>query len=209
MQDLSPSQSQALALAALLQSAQLVDQIAVTGKAQPEAYNPLLQSLFAFDSEHPAAIYGGVYGVEPGLKLLITALAGSTNGSYRSVIRYALAMIHLEGKLSKDANQLKIIANRLQHIHFNSEHFSNDINNISASVAAVYKDTISTYKSRIHVSGNAIHLQSSDNADKIRALLLAGIRAAVLWRQMGGKRWHFLTSRRRLLQAAQSLINPQ
>tara|TARA_R110000868_G_scaffold364037_5_gene626741 strand:- start:22364 stop:22990 length:627 start_codon:yes stop_codon:yes gene_type:complete len=207
LQELSPSQTQALALAALLQSAQLVDQIAVTGKALPETYNPLLQSLFAFDSEHPAAIYGGTHGVDSGLKLLIAALSGEASSTYRAVMRYALGMIHLQGKLSKDKEQLNIIANRLQHIHFNTEHFNNDINNLSSSVAAVYKDTISTYKSRIHVNGNAIHLQNASNADKIRALLLAGIRAAVLWRQMGGKRWHFFTARKRLLQAAQSLIN--
>ena len=207
MQDFSQSQSQALALAALIQSAQLVDQIAVTGKAEPEFYNPLLQSLFAFDSSHPAEIYGGVHGLDMGLKLLAAALGGRAGAPYRSAMRYSLAMIHLQGKLSADSEQLGIIANRLQHTHYKSEHFSNDINSLSSSVAAIYKDTISTFKSRIHVTGNAMHLQNQVNADKIRTLLLAGIRSAVLWRQMGGKRWHFFVSRRRLLQATESLLN--
>lgn len=208
MQDYSKDQSQALALAALLQSAQLVHDIATSGKAEPEAYNPLLQSLFAFDSDHPAMIYGGAIGVNNGLNLLKDTLGGKSHPSQRATVRYALAMIHLSGKLAKSNEQMNIIANRLQHIQFKADHFSNDINSISSSVAAVYKDTLSTFANRIHVSGNPIHLQSDVNADKIRTLLLAGIRACILWRQVGGKRWHFFTSRKRLLQATASILNP-
>ncbi|MGK0441442.1 MAG: high frequency lysogenization protein [Pseudohongiellaceae bacterium] len=207
MQEFSNSQSQALALAAIIQSAQLVDQLAVTGKVAPESFNPLMQSLFAFDSEHPAMIYGGAQGVDAGLRQLAAALSGNQTPPNRSIMRYALAMIHLQGKLSATPEQMNIIASRLQHIQFKKEHFSNDINSICSSVAAVYKDTISTFKSRIHVSGNAIHLQNQHNADQIRTLLLAGIRACVLWRQMGGKRWHFITSRKRLLKATESILN--
>ena len=43
------------------------------------------------------------------------------------------------------------------------------------------------------------HLQQPNNAAKIRALLLTGIRAARLWRQLGGHRWQLLFSRRKLL----------
>jgi high frequency lysogenization protein len=34
---------------------------------------------------------------------------------------------------------------------------------------------------------------------EIRALLLAGIRSARLWRQLGGHRWQLVISRRKLL----------
>jgi len=43
------------------------------------------------------------------------------------------------------------------------------------------------------------YLQQSTNAARIRALLLAGIRSARLWRQLGGHRWQLLFSRRKLL----------
>jgi high frequency lysogenization protein len=39
----------------------------------------------------------------------------------------------------------------------------------------------------------------------VRALLLAGIRAAFLWRQLGGRRWKLVLQRRRLLQRCQAL----
>jgi high frequency lysogenization protein len=49
-------------------------------------------------------------------------------------------------------------------------------------------------------------LQNPVNANKIRALLLAAIRSTVLWRQKGGKRWHFLWSRNKILRTAKQLI---
>ena len=42
-------------------------------------------------------------------------------------------------------------------------------------------------------------------ADLIRALLLAGIRSAFLWRQLGGRRWKLLFRRRRLLALSREL----
>lgn len=36
---------------------------------------------------------------------------------------------------------------------------------------------------------------------EIRALLLAAVRSAVLWRQLGGSYWDFLFSRRAMLEA--------
>jgi high frequency lysogenization protein len=45
-----------------------------------------------------------------------------------------------------------------------------------------------------------------DNAAKIRALLLAGIRAALLWRQAGGDRWKLIFSRSAMQKEAQQLL---
>jgi high frequency lysogenization protein len=39
----------------------------------------------------------------------------------------------------------------------------------------------------------------------IRASLLAGIRAAILWRQTGGKRWQLLLNRKKIAQLANQL----
>jgi high frequency lysogenization protein len=45
------------------------------------------------------------------------------------------------------------------------------------------------------------------NQHKIRAWLLAGIRAAVLWRQVGGNRRNILFSRSKIVKNAQQLLN--
>jgi high frequency lysogenization protein len=56
------------------------------------------------------------------------------------------------------------------------------------------------------VSGENSYLESPDMANKVRALLLAGIRAAVLWRQCGGSRWQLLFKRRAIIKAAETLL---
>ena len=56
------------------------------------------------------------------------------------------------------------------------------------------------------VHGAQIHLAKPDNANRIRALLLAGIRAARLWRQSGGSRLRLLLRRKLLLQEARRTL---
>ncbi len=41
---------------------------------------------------------------------------------------------------------------------------------------------------------------------RVRALLLAGVRAAVMWRQMGGKRRHILFKRKAILHSAKMAL---
>jgi len=65
-------------------------------------------------------------------------------------------------------------------------------------LAALYQDTISQLPFRIHVTGKVEYLRDTLVANKIRALLLAGIRSAVLWHQLGGRRWHLFFYRKRI-----------
>ena len=60
---------------------------------------------------------------------------------------------------------------------------------------------------RILVEGETTNLRDSRKASLIRALLLAGIRSAVLWRQLGATRWSLLFSRRRLVEDAEAWLN--
>ena len=198
--------SQVIALAGLIQSAYLVDQVACTGKYPAESFNPLLQSLFQFDADNAEQVYGSVHGVELGLKLLIEMFDGPGIDSHKSAVRYAMGMLYLQKKLMANGDMLSILANRLKHTQFKVEHFSNEVNELSSSIAGIYQDTISTFKYRIQVNGNLQQLQDTSNADKIRALLLSGIRAAVLWRQSGGKRWHLFFYRKRIANQARALL---
>ena len=198
--------SQTLALAGVLQSAYLVDQIARTGKAPAESVNPSINSLFVFEAKHSAAIYGGVYGVKLGLQVLSDILTGGHRHQYQSIIRYTMGMLYLQKKLLANDELLSIIRSRLEHASLKAEHFSDNPASTAKSIAAIYQDTLSTFKFRIHISGSMQQLQNPQNADTIRALLLAGIRSAVLWRQAGGRRWKWLFARRQLLQCAKELL---
>ncbi|RLA21365.1 MAG: lysogenization regulator HflD, partial [Gammaproteobacteria bacterium] len=44
------------------------------------------------------------------------------------------------------------------------------------------------------------------NKNKIRALLLSGIRAALLWRQCGGSRWKIIFQRKKITNTCLQLL---
>jgi high frequency lysogenization protein len=199
-------EAQTLALAGVLQATFLVDRIARTGQVDTASFNGILHSLFVFDPDTPQDVYNGSHNLQLGLRVLRDVLSGQGRGEYHTCVRYALGILHLQKKLAENPQMQTTIRNRLQHTEKKLEHFTQDINDIAGSIAAIYQDTISNFKYRIQVTGSLQQLQNSANADRIRALLLAAVRSAVLWRQVGGKRWHLLVLRRRLLQTAAALI---
>jgi len=59
---------------------------------------------------------------------------------------------------------------------------------------------------RLSISGKPEFLKQPDKVAFIRALLLAGIRSAILWRQVGGRQWRLVFQRRRMLTQAEQLL---
>jgi high frequency lysogenization protein len=207
MSELTRLHHRTLALAGVLQATVLVDRIARSGQVDAAAFNAVIHSLFSFDPESPVAVFGSVYNLRPGLQALERILSGENRPDYQQPVRYALGVLHLQKKLAKEPEMQALIRNRLQHAEKKLEHFTQDINDISASISAIYQDTISHFKYRIQVTGSHQQLQDSNNANRIRALLLAAIRSAVLWRQLGGHRWQLLFGRAALLKSVRELLN--
>lgn len=75
-----------------------------------------------------------------------------------------------------------------------------------SAMAAIYVDVISPLGPRIQVTGSPAVLQSAQVQAKVRATLLAGIRAAVLWHQVGGGRLQLMFSRNRLTTQAKQIL---
>ena len=202
---LSSLEQQTIALAGVAQAARLVDQISRTGSYPLEFLEPSIYSLFRFDVERVEDVFGGLSGVKLGLHNLSNLLASQKEPESRQMVRYVFSLLYLERRFAADPNMMAVVRSRLEHASFRAEHFSSNVNELCHSVSGIYQDTLSRLQFRIKVSGSAQHLQNSQNADVIRALLLAGIRAAFLWRQLGGRRWRLIVRRRRILQASQSL----
>ncbi|MCS7807615.1 DUF489 family protein, partial [Pseudomonas aeruginosa] len=139
-------------------------------------------------------------------KALASALERKPGSLQREPLRYALAMLTLERQLDKRGDMLDLIGQRLDQVEQQVQHFGLVHENVIASFASIYQDTLSTFRQRIQVHGDMRHLQVSSNAARIRALLLAGIRSARLWRQLGGSRWQMVFSRRRLLNELYPLL---
>jgi high frequency lysogenization protein len=185
---------QTLALAGIYQAASLVKQIANTGLANSAHIESSLETLFRFDANTVEEVYGSVAGVSHGVKVLYQHLSDKT-GRDIEITKYVISLIMLERKLSNNNSMLDEISNRLNHIESQFEFFSLNHENTFAKLGQLYQDTISTLGPKIMVSGEQPHLSNERNANKVRALLLAGIRSAVLWKQCGGSRWQFLFGR--------------
>ncbi|HWV11098.1 MAG TPA: high frequency lysogenization protein HflD [Pseudomonas sp.] len=204
---MSPIREQLIALGAVFESAVLVDKLARTGQIGEPAVACMLGSLLVRDPQSTLDVYGGDdLNLRDGYKALASALERDPTSLQRDPLRYALALLALERQLAKRDDLLQLMGSRLDQIQQQVEHFGLVHDNVVASCGALYQDTISTFRQRIQVQGDMRHLQQPDNAAKIRALLLAGIRSARLWRQLGGHRWQLVFGRGKLLKELYPLL---
>lgn len=197
---------QTLALAGITQAVAQVDSIARRGAFDRDAFETSLGSLFLTEPDSTEEVYGGVQGVRPGLEGLRTQLGNDPKLRNIEQTRYLIALLHLERKLGKRRDMLDHIGRGLENTRRQIEHFELNHPTVIASVADLYTETISNLAPRIMVRGEQGYLNVPDNANRIRALLLAGIRSAVLWRQSGGSRLKLLFRRRAYLEETQRLL---
>lgn len=197
---------QALALAGVFQAASLVKQIANTGTANNAIVESSIETLFRFDADTVESVYGGLAGVGHGLRLLNEQIGTSRTTRDMEITRYVVSLLVLERKLAGNSKTLAQISDTLDNIQSQLEYFSLTHENTFAKLGELYKQTISTLGPKIIVTGEQPLLDNPHNASKVRALLLAGIRSAVLWRQCGGSRWHILFGRKKYLDESERMI---
>lgn len=201
-------EQQALALGGIFEAALQVDKLARSGQCGEGPAACLVQSIIERSPEDTLAVYGGSYHqIRGGLQALEAMLERDTAALQRDALRYSMNLIALERQLNKRDDMLSVLGQRLAQAESQIQHFGLLHDNVMASLGGAYQDTLSTLKMRIQVHGDVRHLQQPDTANRIRALLLAGIRSARLWRQLGGHRWQLLLSRRKLLDATRSILN--
>ncbi|MGB1613059.1 MAG: DUF489 family protein, partial [Arenicellales bacterium] len=59
-----------------------------------------------------------------------------------------------------------------------------------------YTETLSHLGPRIMIKGEQSYLEDQRNVNEIRALLLAGVRCAYVFSELGGKKWHLFLNRK-------------
>lgn len=211
-----PHDEQTIALAGMFQAASLVDQVANRGMIPQNSYETCIASLFVTNPKLTEDVYGGVaevpYGLGLGLRHLQDMVDKNESAQNKRIVQYVLGMIMLERQLDKNPEVMAKVGQGIDAIDAKARYFNSESEHSATPLAAVaythrnviaaldnlYQETISHFSFRIQVGGDPRHLQNSENAARIRALLLAGIRATLLWRQVGGKRWHMLFFRSRL-----------
>lgn len=198
-------QDQAMALAAIFLAIDLVRDIANDRPVDKQGMATMLYSLMDLDPATPQAIYGGGCSLARGLELLVRQLENAGNRDVE-LMRYAVLVLHLERKLSRHPELLGIIRSGIERANQQVKFFDIHHESVVAALAELYKQTLSTLQPRIMVQGNQDSLELPENRDRIRALLLAAIRAAVLWRQRGGNRLSLVFGRKAVLAQAKEML---
>ncbi|EQB4041707.1 high frequency lysogenization protein HflD [Cronobacter sakazakii] len=197
-----------LALAGICQSARLVQALAHEGTCDSEALRVSLNSVI---DQNPASTLDVFGGREAGLKIGLETLLGMLNTSSRQglgaeLTRYTLSLMVLERKLAASKGAMNTLGNRIADLSRQLEHFELESDTLMNAMAGIYVDVISPLGPRIQVNGSPNVLQSPQIQAKVRATLLAGIRAAVLWQQVGGGRLQLMFSRNRLTTQAKQIL---
>lgn len=194
--------SRVLALAGLLQALRLVRQIADTGHAEAAAERVVLDSVFRIDADSVDDVYGGAGSVRAGLMLLrdyLTDLRGDD-----ALPKLAKAILQIERRFVADAGMAEHVLEGIRTLGGIAEHQGSIHPDAISRLGQLYADTISHLRPKVIVQGNPHYLQQPEVVAEIRALLLASLRSAVLWRQMGGSMWDFVFSRRAMMQAIEA-----
>lgn len=211
-----PTSEQALALAAVFQSCELVAELAHNGDIAPASLELCMNALL---NQNPASIediYGSEKDLATGIRSMKALMAGSntepsaqkqelTKEQRPEVMRYVVSILYLARKVSGNKKMLNSIGDGIENAARQAQHFSPTHDNVCGNIASLYQDTVSTMRLRIQVSGSGLYLQQPAVAQRIRCLLFSAIRSAFLWQQLGGKRTHLMLQRKNLVRLLPNL----
>lgn len=200
----NPLTGRVLALAGLAQALAQVRRIADTGQADARLLTTAVESIFRIDAASPAAVYGDVSALRPGLMLLRDYFNGQSPDE--QLPRLALAVLQLERRFVRDDAMATRVQAGVRTQSANAERLGSIHPDVLSALGTLYSETLSHLRPRVLVQGNPHYLGQANVVAEVRAVLLAAVRSAVLWRQLGGSLWDFLLRKRDLAAAVRLLL---
>jgi high frequency lysogenization protein len=191
-----------LALAGLVQALRQVRRIADTGQADATVLSTALDSVFRIDADSAESVYGSAAELRPGL-LLLREYFGNQNKD-EALPRLALAVLQLERRFVRDEAMVGLVHEGIVATAPLAGQLGSTHSEVLSALGTLYADTVSQLRPKVMVQGNPHYLGQADIVAEIRAILLAALRSAVLWRQMGGSLFDFLLGRRQMVAAIES-----
>lgn len=202
----SAIRDQTIALAGMYQAVMLVQQTAQGERRDAAATRASIKSILNTDPESALDVYGDSRALLAGLEVTSEQLGNDSKKRDITLTGYVITLMHLERKLIRESGLMETLASGIDRIKGETKSADEVDPDIIASLAGVYTDTISTLQPRIMVKGEESVLRNSDSKNMIRALLLAAMRAAVLWRQRGGNRLRLIFQRKHMLECCAALL---
>ena len=200
----SPLSQRVLALAGMAQALAQVRRIAETGQSEAAVVQTAMDSVFRIDADSPQEVYGSAADLAPGLRLLRDYFGGE--GKDEQLPRLALSVLQLERRFVREADTVKAVSGGIADIGSQARESGSTHPDVLSALGLLYADTISHLRPKVMVQGNPHYLGQPGVVAEIRAILLAAVRSAVLWRQLGGSFWDLLFSRKAMAEAAHELL---
>ncbi len=195
-----------IALAGIFQSAALVKDFSINKIIDEQAFSTAIHSIFQQNPSDIVDVYGDLNGLSLGLKNLHRLYHVKFEFEEQELSRYLVALMHLQKILQREKITLDSLGHKIQHIAPKLEYYPKDDPIIIADLAKAYADTVSTLDYRIHIQSESEFLRLPENMQKLRVMLLAGLRSAILWQQVGGNRWQLFFSRKKIITTAEKLL---
>ena len=199
---LDKQRNQTIALAAMCQAAIMIQQLARGQIIKTEQLTTLLEGIMVTSPDSVFDVYHNISDLNDGSQLMIKQLSGQATGKDVELTRYLAGIMSLSKKLLNNRQALSGLQEILDLVTRRLTHFEINEMSVIENFADGYSKVLSPLGQKIQVIGNPDILKQQNTQHKVRALLLAGVRAAVLWRQMGGQRRQFIFKRKQILQDA-------
>jgi len=198
------NEARVIALSGIYQALELVKKLATESSIDTELFKASISSIFKIDADSPVQIFGDLRDLRSGLEMVIQQLDGEERDL--TLTRVVVTILHLERRLSARKDIAKTLRDGILSTKRQVEHWGLLHSSVMARLAALYTETLSTLRPRVMVHGNPLYLTQPARIEQIRTLLLAAVRAAVLWRQSGGRQWHLVFKRREFAMVARGLL---
>ena len=194
-----------MAFAGILQAIAQVQHLARHGELDNAELAASLNTILVTNPDNTADVYQDKIVLQKGYKLILNQLGDSSQKDVE-ITRYLVGVLALERKLVRSNSGLGMLAERINQVNRQLHHFAITDEQVIANLASIYSDIISNLGPKIQISGDPVCLQRPIIQQKIRALLLAAMRSAVLWRQLGGKRRHLVFARKAIVDTAKKSL---
>lgn len=200
----APLQDRIIALAGLAQALVQVRRLAENGQADARAMDGVLASVFQLDPASTDDVYGNMAAIRPGLLRLREQLRKESNDP--QFPKLVMGVLALERSYSRASDVQRKLRDDLSQLaaHNAGQEPSQPV--VLGALAELYVKHISPLSPKVMVQGNPHYLNQSGVVGEIRALLLAALRSAVLWRQLGGSSLDFLLQRKRMTDGVEHLL---
>lgn len=194
-----------LALAGLAQALAQVRRIADTGQSNAAVLGTSLDSVFRIDASSPAAVYGGVANLRPGLMLVQDFFSHRAKDEH--LPRLTMAVLQLERRFVRDDAMTEKVLRGIHEQATVAHRLGSSHPDVIAALGTLYADTLSHLRPRVLVQGNPHYLGQPGVVAEVRAVLLAAVRSAVLWRQLGGGYLDLALRKRAMVDSVDALLS--